>query len=90
MKILISRGKPGPKQTVNPVSAQRRHQKGMAVIVVLVLVSILLIYLAFNLGTLARLRRELQLLERQQTRRLQVGATSASTSTNQLPGAARP
>ena len=90
MKILISSGKPGSKQKVNSVSAQRRHQNGMAVIVVLALVSILLIYLAFNLGTLARLRRELRLLERQQTRRLQVGATSASTSTNQLPGAARP
>ena len=51
-----------------------RRQSGSAVIVIIALLAILCIYTAGNLGTLANLGRELRLLERQQTRRLQTTA----------------
>ena len=68
------------------ITTARRNQ-GMAVIVVITLVSIIVIYLAFNLRTLASLQRELRLLDRQQTRRLQAASTSASgqAPTNRPP-----
>ena len=49
----------------------RRRRSGMAVIIVLTLISIVMIFLAFNLRTLACLSREVRLLEQQQVRRLQ-------------------
>jgi len=66
-----------------------RRNEGMAVIVVLILVSIIMIYLAFNLHTLACLDRELRLLDRQQTRRLQAASLSAAgqSRTNRPPAA---
>ena len=69
------------------------RQSGSAVVVVLALLAILLVYVAGNIRTLANLGRELRLLERQQTRRLQTAAlgTNASpaviSSTNSIPGA---
>jgi len=56
----------------------------MAVIVVLALVSIVMIYLAFNLRTLASLGRELRLVERQQIGRLK---TVNSSRINKPPAA---
>ena len=50
------------------------RQTGSAVIVIMALLAILLLYMAYNLKTLANLGRELRLLERQQTRRLQTAA----------------
>ena len=56
------------------------------------LLAILLLYMSYNLKTLANLGRELRLLERQQTRRLQTAAlrtnspTAITISTNSLPG----
>jgi hypothetical protein len=49
----------------------RPRQGGMAVILMLVLLSIILIYLAANLHSLYSLGRELRLTERDQIRRLQ-------------------
>jgi Tfp pilus assembly protein PilX len=73
------------------VSRPRRRQSGSAVIVVLALLSIILIYVAGNLRTLNNLNRELKLLERQQTRRLQTAAQTTNTppatviGTNSVP-----
>jgi len=73
------------------VSLPRRRQAGSAVIVVMALLAIILVYLAANLRTLDSLGRELKLLERQQTRRLQTAtATTNSPSattvgTNSVP-----
>jgi hypothetical protein len=50
---------------------RRRRQSGSAVIVVFALLAIILVYVAANLRTINSLGRELKLLERQQTHRLQ-------------------
>jgi hypothetical protein len=63
------------------VSPSPRHQSGSAVIVVIALLALILVYVAGNLRTINSLGRELKLLERQQTRRLQ----SATQKTNTLP-----
>jgi hypothetical protein len=64
----------------------RRTEQGSAVIVVFTLIVIVLLYLSFNLRTLFLLQRELRLLERQQTRRLQVSfpQPSPAPGTNQV------
>jgi len=73
------------------VSRFTRRQSGSAVIVIMALLSILLLYMAYNLQTLANLGRELRLLERQQTRRLQATAPKTNAppaliiSTNSPP-----
>ena len=54
-------------------------ESGSAVIVVIALLAIILIYVAGNLRTLANLGRELRLLERQQTRRLQTAAPKTNS-----------
>lgn len=53
----------------------------MAVIVVISLLAIILIYLAGNIRCLNLLKRDLTLIERQQTRRLESGV-----KTNSVPG----
>ena len=76
---------------VSRFTRPRRRQAGSAVIVVMALLAIILVYLAANLRTLDSLGRELKLLERQQTRRLQTAtATTNSPSattvgTNSVP-----
>jgi len=79
MKILI----PSPQQ----------RKSGVAVVVVLALLSIMLLYVAANVRSLHHLGRELKLLERQQVHRLNLRATAtnplsgtnASTSAGQTP-----
>ena len=56
------------------VSRPPRRQSGSAVIVVMALLVIMLVYVAANIRTLSSLVRELRLLERQQTQRLQTAA----------------
>ncbi len=56
---------------VSRCTPRRRRQSGSAVIVVFALLAIILVYVAANLRTINSLGRELKLLERQQTRRLQ-------------------
>ena len=56
-----------------------RRQSGSAVIVIMALLAILLLYMAYNLQTLANLGRELRLLERQQTHRLQTTAPKTNS-----------
>ena len=74
----------------------RRRQSGSAVIVVMALLAILLVYVAGNIRTLSNLGRELRLLERQQTRRLQAAAQRTNSppavisSTNYVPRSAAP
>ena len=52
-------------------ASPRRRQQGTAMIVVLALLAIVLIYVGDNLKTLHHLSRELKLVERHQTRRLE-------------------
>ena len=61
-----------------------RDEQGMAVIVVIALLSIILIFVAGNLRTLQLLRNDLRLVEKQQTNRLSgIGAiTNAPALTN--------
>ena len=56
------------------VSSSPRRQSGSAVIVVVALLAIMLVYVAANIRILSSLLRELRLLERQQTQRLQTAA----------------
>ena len=58
----------------------RRREDGIAVIVVLALIVMVLIFLMGNVRTFHSLDRELKLLEKQQTKRLQVKALSAATN----------
>ena len=88
MKIPIARGSRAIGSGGSPYRASPpRGNEGMAVIVVLALVSIIMIYLAFNLRTLACLEHELRLLDRQQTRRLHAAtlSTAGQSRTNQPP-----
>ncbi len=70
--------------------AGRRTQAGSAVIVVIALLSIVLLYLAFNARTLQLLHRHVQFIETVQLRRLAStsaktnGPPSARTTTNQV------
>ena len=70
----------------------RRRQSGSAVIVVMALLAIILVYVAGNLRTLNNLGRELKLVERQQTRRLQRASQTTNAppaitvATNAVPG----
>ncbi len=50
------------------------HEKGMAVIVVMVIISILLIYVTGNLRTLHSLQRDLKQVEQKQLNRFQAEA----------------
>ncbi len=56
-----------------------RRQSGSAVIVIMALLAILLLYMAYNIQTLTNLGRELRLLERQQTHRLQTAAPKTNS-----------
>jgi hypothetical protein len=77
---------------VSSGTPNRRRQSGSAVIVVMALLAIILVYVAGNLRTLYNLNRELNLLERQQTRRLERAAQTTNTppaitiATNSVPG----
>ena len=68
-------------RTTQHASRFTRRESGSAVIVILALLSILLLYMAYNLKTLANLGGELRLVERQQTRRL----LRAAPKTNSPP-----
>ena len=67
-----------PRSTLSAPRSTGR-QSGSAVIVIMALLAILLLYTAYNLHTLANLGRELRLLERQQTRRLQKTAPTTNS-----------
>ena len=64
------------------VSRRPGSEQGMAVIVVMALLVLVLIYLMGNVRTFNALGRELKLLERQQTRRLQLSLTTTNAATN--------
>ena len=98
MKTLVlhasrtRRGGAFAQRVVPNAFAPTRRQQGMAVIVVMALLSIILIYLAGNIRTLYSLGQELKLVERQQTRRLQaIGPlTTAPATTNAATSFAQP
>jgi len=79
-----------PRSTLHALRSTSR-QSGSAVIVIMALLAILLLYMSYNLKTLANLGRQLRLLERQQTRRLQTAALKTNSppaliiSTNSFP-----
>ena len=72
-------------------SRRQRNQGGSAVIVVIGLLAIIMVYMAGNIRTLTNLGRELTLLERKQTQRLQAKtweahpAPAPSATTNAVP-----
>ena len=70
-------------KTSHCASQMTPSNRGMAVIVVLIFISILLIYIAANARTLLWLGRDLQLIEQKQTRRL-VSSTSKTNVVQQL------
>jgi type II secretory pathway component PulK len=65
-----------------PVRLRRRRERGIAVIVVLALLSILVVYLGANIRSLQHLHREMKFIEQQQTRRL---TALCATNTASLP-----
>ena len=77
---------------VSRSTPRRRRQSGSAVIVVFALLAFILVYVAANLRTINSLGRELKLLERQQTHRLQTISQRTNTppaitvATNSVPG----
>jgi hypothetical protein len=70
---------PHAPRTTQHATRNTRRQSGSAVIVIMALLAILLLYMAYNLKTLANLGRELRLLERQQTHRLQTVAPKTNS-----------
>jgi hypothetical protein len=70
---------------ISPGSTRRR-QDGVAVIVILALLSILLIYVLANARSLHHLGRELKLLEQRQVQRL----NSRAITTNSVPTTTAP
>lgn len=66
-----------PGFTIHAPRSARREQ-GMAVIVVMALIVLVLIYLMGNARTFYALGRELKLLDRQQTRRLQLSLATTN------------
>jgi hypothetical protein len=73
---------------INISLSSKRRERGMAVIVVITLLSIVLIYIAGNLRALHNLGRDLKLVEQRQTRRLE--AANARISTNAVPQSQTP
>ncbi len=72
------------------------HERGMAVVVMLALITLLLIYVAANLRSLNQLDGELKWIDQQQIRRLNAAgtrtvalATAPATGTNAAPADAR-
>jgi hypothetical protein len=84
-----------PGVTIHAPRPARREQ-GMAVIVVMALIVLVLIYLMGNARTFYALGREIKLLDRQQTRRLQLSLsvtnapTAANVNTNSVLKTVRP
>ena len=79
--------------TAPAVSCPRRHrQGGMAVIVMLALLSIMLLFIAANIHALYSLKREVQLTEKRQTQRLATlsATNSAAASPNVMGPNANP
>jgi hypothetical protein len=65
---------------------RRGGEEGMAVIVVIALLVIILIYIAAGVRTLNNLGRDVRLIEKQQTQRLQpaLGTTNTMTTTSNV------
>ena len=59
-----------PTSTRPRASNQRRDQRGTAVILVLIIISILILYVASNSRALLNIQRELKLLDQKQRQRL--------------------
>ncbi|MGB7746967.1 MAG: hypothetical protein WBN75_06745 [Verrucomicrobiia bacterium] len=60
------------------ISTARRHQHGSAVVVYLALLAIMVILAAANSNTLLHLRRELNLLNQRQIKRLSASAANVT------------
>ena len=72
MKILVS---------------QSRREAGVAVIIVIAILSIVLIYVAVNIRTIDRLGNELKLVEKQQIRRTETRASAVDFASPPSPSA---
>jgi hypothetical protein len=73
------------KTRFNPKAARQHRQGGLAVILVLALLSVVLVCIASNLKTLYRLDREVKLVEHQQLRRLNVISAANAAALNLRP-----
>ena len=70
------------------IQRSSHRERGMAVVVVLALISVLLVYVAANLRSLGLLDRELKRVEQKQIQRLDKatpGATNASAAAEPTP-----
>jgi len=74
MKVSASNSK--------PIGPARHDERGFLVIALLVLVSIMLIYVAFGLRSLNDLHQDLKRVEQKQIQRLQSAARPTSSTTN--------
>jgi len=70
--------------------SHKGRQGGMAVIVVLALLSIMLLYLAASIRSLNSLDRELKLLDQRQTRRLAAWSATSHLATTNGPTTVQP
>jgi Tfp pilus assembly protein PilX len=61
-----------------PILLRQRRQRGSAVVVYLALLGIMVILAAANSNTLLHLRRELNLLDQRQIKRLNASATNVT------------
>jgi hypothetical protein len=67
-----------------------KHESAMAVIAVMVLLSLILVFIAGNLGTLNHLGRDLRLVEERQKRHWSsLAPPKSSIQTNAPPSAAK-
>lgn len=67
-----------------------RRRRGMAVIVMLALLSIMLVSVAATVRSLGQLHRELNLLDQKQNRRLNASALIHRIETNSAPATVSP
>lgn len=61
----------------SPLTAQHRHQRGSATILVFALLAIMVLYMNSNQLTLRSLQRELRLVEAKQLKKFQAPAKTA-------------
>src|SRR6266508_3807012 len=79
------------QQTIDPMTFPKpRSENAMAVIAVMVLLSLILVFIVGNLGTINHLGRDLRLVEERQKRHWSTLAQPKSSSQTNQPVAAPP
>lgn len=72
-----------------PIQPARHHERGVAVVIVLALLTILMLYIAANMRSLRIMSQEIKLVEQRQLRHWNVNVVTLgpATSTNAMPAA---